>query len=297
VAIGRNEGERLKRCLASARPAACVVYVDSGSTDGSLAHARGQGVAVVELDTGAGFTAARARNAGFRRLRQLAPVLELVQFVDGDCELAEGWLGTAIDFLQREPTAAAVFGRLRESFPDRSIYNRLCDEEWDGPVGKVKYCGGNVMMRAHALENAGGYRDDLIAGEEPELCVRLRQSGGTIWRIDRDMGLHDANILQFRQWWRRRMRSGYAFGQGSHIHGSPPENHWVWESRRAWLWGILLPLACLAAVIAFGAAGLLVLLVYPLQLIRRIPRQPGDLPTRIKFAALELFGRFAEAAG
>ncbi|MGY3560529.1 GT2 family glycosyltransferase [Bradyrhizobium sp. USDA 4463] len=297
VAIGRNEGERLKRCLMSARQAAMLVYVDSGSSDGSVAWARAQGIDVVELDTSAGFTAARARNAGFRRLKQLAPELQLVQFVDGDCELAEGWLGAAIDFLAREPQATAVFGRLRERFPDRSIYNRLCDEEWGGPAGQVKYCGGNAMMRASALDKAGGYRDDLIAGEEPELCVRLRRDGGTVWRIGHAMGFHDANILHFSQWWRRRKRSGYAFGEGSHIHGRPPENHWVWESRRAWLWGIWLPLACVLAVIAFGAAGLLLLLIYPLQLLRRIPRQPGDLPTRIQFAALELLGRFAEGAG
>ncbi|MGY3545267.1 glycosyltransferase [Bradyrhizobium sp. USDA 4469] len=297
VAIGRNEGDRLKRCLASAGRAERVVYVDSGSSDESVAWARDQGIDVVELDTRAGFTAARARNAGFRRLMELAPHLQLVQFVDGDCELVEGWLEAATAVMQRQADAAAVFGRLRERHPERSIYNWLCDKEWDGPVGEVKHCGGNAMMRAAALTAVGGYRDDLIAGEEPELCVRLRRSGWSIWRIDAEMGLHDAAMTRFRQWWLRRVRSGYAFAQGSHLHGSLPERHWVWESRRAWLWGFWLPLACAAAVIILGAWGLGLLLIYVLQLLRRASQQRGGWRERTWLPLFELLGRFGEAAG
>ncbi|MBR0995453.1 glycosyltransferase [Bradyrhizobium japonicum] len=297
VAIGRNEGDRLKRCLASARPAAAVIYVDSGSSDGSVAWARDQGVEVVELDTSVGFTAARARNAGFRRLKQLAPGLQLVQFVDGDCELAEGWLAAGLACLAARPEAAAVFGRRRERHPERSIYNRICDAEWDVPLGQVRACGGDVMMRVAALEQVGGYRDDFIAGEEPELCVRLRAAGWTIWRIEAEMTGHDAAMTRFGQWWRRNVRSGYAFALGRSAHGAPPERLWVWESRRAWLWGIWLPLAAALAVVAFGAPGLALLLIYPLQLLRRIPRQRGALRDRIELAGLELLGRFAEGLG
>lgn len=297
VAIGRNEGERLKRCLESARGAQAIVYVDSGSRDGSVAWARAQGIAVVELDTRQGFTAARARNAGFRRLKELAPDLQLVQFIDGDCELAAGWLETAIAFLAANPGAAAVFGRRRERHPERSIYNRICDAEWDVPLGEARACGGDVMMRVAALDEVGGYRDDFIAGEEPELCVRLRAAGRTIWRIDAEMTRHDAAMTRFGQWWRRNVRSGYAFALGRAAHGAPPERLWVWESRRAWLWGVWLPLASAAAVIAFGAPGLSLLLIYPLQLVRRIPRQRGALRDRIGLATLELLGRFAESAG
>nr|WP_191093424.1 glycosyltransferase [Bradyrhizobium campsiandrae] len=297
VAIGRNEGERLKRCLSSARQAGAIVYVDSGSNDGSVAWARSQGIEVVELDMREGFTAARARNAGFRRLRELCPQLQLVQFVDGDCELAAGWLAAGIGFLQREAHAAAVFGRRRERHPERSIYNRICDAEWDTPLGEARACGGDVMMRSQALEAVGGYRDDFIAGEEPELCVRLRAAGWTIWRIEAEMTRHDAAMTRFGQWWRRNVRSGYAFALGRAAHGAPPERMWVWESRRAWLWGIWLPLACAAGVIAFGAPGLALLVIYPLQLARRIPRQHGALRERIGLAALELLGRFAEGTG
>jgi glycosyltransferase involved in cell wall biosynthesis len=215
VAIGRNEGDRLKRCLASALCAAAVVYVDSGSTDGSVAWATATGVDVVVLQ--GYFTAARARNAGFIRLNEIAPSLEFVQFLDGDCELLEDWPQQAISFLERHEKVCAVFGRRRERFPDRSIYNRLCDKEWNTPIGEALAFGGDVMIRAQTLGDAGGYREDLIAGEEPELCVRLRSHGNHIWRLDFDMTMHDANIVRFGQWWRRNVRSGYAFAQGAHL--------------------------------------------------------------------------------
>ena len=88
VVIGRNEGPRLERCLASLIGAAQkIVYVDSGSTDGSVQMARRLGVEVVELDMTMPFTAARARNEGFARLQHVLPSMRHVQFVDGDCEV------------------------------------------------------------------------------------------------------------------------------------------------------------------------------------------------------------------
>ena len=67
VVMGRNDGERLKLCIDSLSVAARIVYVDSGSTDGSVDWARAHGADVVELDSAVAFTAARARNSGFRR--------------------------------------------------------------------------------------------------------------------------------------------------------------------------------------------------------------------------------------
>src|SRR5262245_15725439 len=86
VTIGRNEGERLRRCLNSlVRHGLPIVYVDSNSNDGSVELARSLGVEVVELDTSRPIGASRARNEGFERLCQIHPDLRFVQFVDGDC--------------------------------------------------------------------------------------------------------------------------------------------------------------------------------------------------------------------
>jgi GT2 family glycosyltransferase len=297
VIIGRNEGERLKQCLLSAHESRLTVYVDSGSTDGSVEWARNIGAEVLQLDTSKGFTAARARNSGFARLRQLAPDLAYVQFVDGDCELRPAWPHRAIEFLNTHEHACAVFGRRRERFPDRSVYNWLCDLEWDVPIGEAKACGGDVMIRVTSLEAVGGYRDDLIAGEEPELCVRLRAAGWRIWRIDQEMTWHDAALTTLGQWWLRMTRSGHAFAQGSRLHGGPPERLWVWESRRAWIWGLVFPLVATIAAICLGWPGTIVLLVYPLQILRRMTRSTGSLRTRFLLALFELLARFPESLG
>ena len=275
VIIGRNEGLRLERCLASlAGQADQVVYVDSGSTDGSVPRALSHGVDVLALDMTQPFTAARARNEGFTRLQQLLPSMRHVQFVDGDCEVVAGWLASAQAFLDTHPEVAVVCGRRRERFPERSVYNLLCDLEWDTPVGEAKACGGDALMRVEAFVAVTGFRPGLIAGEEPELCVRLRAQGWKIWRLDAEMTLHDAAMTRFSQWWRRTVRGGYAFAEGAYLHGAPPERHWQRESRRAWLWGLSIPLATLLGCVLFGAWGLLLLLIYPLQAVR-LARRAG----------------------
>ncbi len=254
VAIGRNEGERLRRCLESLiGPTAPVVYVDSGSSDGSVALARTLGAEVVELDLLIPFTAARARNAGLARLVALQPALELVQFVDGDCEVNAGWLERAAAEFERQPMAAVVCGRRRERHPDASVYNRLCDLEWDTPVGEARACGGDALMRVAAVRAVGGYNDAMIAGEEPELCVRLRLAGWSIQRIDAEMTLHDAGLTRFGQWWKRALRAGHAYAEGAWLHGRGAMRHNRAAVQSALLWGLLVPLAALGlAWLTFG---------------------------------------------
>jgi GT2 family glycosyltransferase len=299
VAIGRNEGERLSRCLSSLSAiAATVVYVDSGSNDGSAQLARDKGhVEVIELDRSLPFTAARARNAGFKRLRELVPNVAYVQFLDGDCELREAWAEQAISFLDTHSDVGAVLGRLRERHPERSIYNWICDREWDGPEGEVRACGGIAMVRAKAFAAVGGYREDIIASEDTELCVRLRALGWRIWRLDSEMAFHDAAMLRFGQWWRRALRGGYGFAQGAYLHGAPPERHWVWESRRAWLWGVWLPIACLIAGLFFYPWGWTLWLIYPLQVLRQMLRNRGSLRDRAILALFQILARFPEGCG
>lgn len=298
VVIGRNEGERLRKCLASVIECVeHVVYVDSGSTDASVSMVRAMGVTVVDLDMCFPFTAARARNEGFQRLSELSPNLSYVQFVDGDCELADGWLEKAAGFLSHHEEVAVVSGRLRERYPERSIYNMLCDIEWDTPVGEAKACGGIAMMRVAAFESTAGFRDDLIAGEEPELCVRLRAVGWRIWRLAEEMALHDAAMIRFSQWWRRSVRGGHAYAEGAYLHGAPPERHWVRESVSAWLWGLGLPLAALGMFMAWDGPGLLILLVYPLQIIRLALRTGYASRANWWRATFLVLGKFPEAIG
>ncbi|HEV2292229.1 MAG TPA: glycosyltransferase family A protein [Tepidisphaeraceae bacterium] len=301
VAIGRNEGERLRACLRSVvGESRIVVYVDSGSTDGSVAMAREMGAEVVELDLATPFTAARARNEGFARLVKIDDTIELVQFVDGDCEVVAGWLERAVAELKRDEKLAVVCGRRRERHPQATVYNRLCDVEWDSPVGEAKSCGGDAMIRASAFREVGGYDASVIAGEEPELCVRLRARGWTIRRIDAEMTLHDAAMTRFGQWWKRNVRAGHAAAEGAAMHGAPPERHAVHRVRSNWAYGLVLPLLILGLAWPTRGISFALLLAYPL-LAWRVARHerhrgraPADARLHGVFVAL---GKLPQAIG
>jgi glycosyltransferase involved in cell wall biosynthesis len=291
VTIGRNEGERLIRCLksliAQLPKETPIIYVDSGSTDGSIVAAKSLGVQVVELDMSRPFTMARGRNTGWKYLIEHFTNLKYVQFIDGDCELIEGWIDSAIATLENDDKLAIVCGRRRERFPDASVYNRLVDMEWNTPVGEAKFCGGDATIRITAIEEVNGYKETMICGEEPEMCIRLRQLGWKICRINLDMTLHDAAMMKFSQWWKRSMRSGWAIAEGVAIHGKSPEEYMVRESFSRWLWGLILPLVTLGLAWPTFGLSLLLWIGYPILMWRvsRYRQSCGDLPSHARLYA------------
>jgi len=257
VVVGRNEGERLQRCLdALAGAAPHVVYVDSGSSDDSVEQARKRGFEAVELDRSAPFTAARGRNAGVARLLELDPQLEYVQFLDGDCVLDPDWLPAAFAALTADPRVGAVCGRRREMHPDRSVYNRLCDAEWDTEIGGGADVGGDSLMRIDAFQRVGGFDPRLIAGEDPELSMRLRAAGFDIQRIPAEMTLHDAAILRFGQWWDRAIRTGYTSAQWRALRDTDLGRTRRRRERSALFWALCVPLGWLASIAVLRALSL-----------------------------------------
>ena len=250
VVIGRNEGDRLVRCLASVRFIPNRVYVDSGSTDGSVEQALRDGVSVVELQVPPNFTAARARNAGLEELLANRPRLEFVQLVDGDCEIHKGWIPAGLAALHADPDLAAVYGRLRERFPGRSVYNALCDDDWNVPIGEAPIVGGIVLFRVSALCQANFFNPSIIAGEEPDLAMRLRVSGWRLRRIDVEMGLHDVDITRFGQWWTRTRRTGHAYAELAYRHPQARNPDWPRTIRSIQVWGGIMPLLLVGAATA-----------------------------------------------
>jgi GT2 family glycosyltransferase len=316
VAIGRNEGERLSRCLdALAGLGATVVYVDSDSTDESVALARARGVEVVELDMSLPFSAARARNAGFERLLRIDPEVKFVQFLDGDCVIADAWLERGRRELERRSEAAVVFGRRNEQFPERSIYNRLADIEWNIPITSGEgdeaavACGGDAMIRAEAFRTVSGYNPSIPAGEEPELCQRLHSAGYSVVRLDANMTWHDSAMLRFCQWAQRQFRTGYGgldfttrFGR----RGANPFRHQI-RSTRFWALGWPLALiiggsaaALLGGRLAGGLTAGFVALALPAQAVRIAVRnrmRAGSLGAALAYGILTMVGKFFQLAG
>ena len=246
VVIGRNEGERLAPSLRSVIDAGLpLVYVDSGSTDGSPTLARGLGVPVIDLDPSRPFSAARGRNEGFDEAMRLWPETQCILFLDGDCVLDAQFPTAAVAAFQGNPDCAIVIGHLTERFPQASIYNRMCAIEWRSPAGRIddlNGLGGIMVVRVAAFRGVAGFNLEAIAGEEPDLGARLVLSGYSIVKVDRPMATHDAQMLRFGQWWRRAIRAGHAIAHRYARHGRTKFRDGRRELRSALFWGFGLPL-------------------------------------------------------
>ncbi len=304
VVIGRNEGARLLRSLASTQGWRSV-YVDSGSADSSVEAARRMGVPVIELSPERGFSAARGRNAGIDLL--LAdPSIRYLQMLDGDSALEPGWIAIATDRLDREPELGALFGRLRERAPDASIYGWMFDREWAVPAGPAAVFGGSVLLRVEAIRNAGGYQDDMIAGEDPDFALRLRMAGWRIECIDAPMAIHDGDMVRFRQWWRRTMRAGHAFAELVDRHPGSSLHDYGRSRARILFWAGLLPLAAVASLLVamlldpraiLGTVLVFALLVLNLARIAVREALRHGVRRGVPFALFLMLGKYAEMVG
>lgn len=247
VVIGRNEGERLTRCLESVRAADYppdaidLIYVDTDSTDDSCDRARRLGANVVQIHPERP-SAAAGRNAGTRVAKH-----DLVQFLDGDTILDRAWLKQAVAALAA-PTLAGVFGRRQELAKEATIYNFWAHHDWYGDPGPASTCGGDVLFRKSALLSVGGYDESLIAGEEMDLCTRIRaKSGLGIFAVDAPMTLHDMNMTRFKQYWRRCVRSGHAYAE---VGGRYPQlRRWRKAQLRNMVYALATPLSIVASLV------------------------------------------------
>ena len=300
VVIGRNEAAHLPACLKSLAPYSNrIVYADSASTDGSRDIAAQMGVFVVKVDPSAPLTPARGRNEGFRLILQTLPDCEFVQFVDGDSIVQPGWIEAGSSFLKENIRAAVVCGHVREAHPGRSIYNWLCGDEWKGAIGPIEACGGNAMIRVAALREVGGFRPDLAAGEEAELMARMRARGWEIWRLDLPMVMHDADILDFGDWWHRNKRGGYAAANVWWITKGTGEPLYGAQLRSPILWVLVWPLfvALLSTILTRPEVLFLLPTGWILQMTRTAAKRGIWTGDAWRYATMIMFARLPETIG
>jgi glycosyltransferase involved in cell wall biosynthesis len=255
VVIGRNEGKRLERCLQSISQIRGVgvrevIYVDSDSTDGSPELASRHGATVITVHPERP-TAAIGRNAGWQR----APS-DLVLFLDGDTVLHPDFPLAAWDALSRDPSVAAAWGHRREIHPEKSVYNRVLDLDWIYQPGFTEFCGGDVLMRRKVLIETGGFDERLIAGEEPELCRRVRALGYRILHIDHPMTGHDLQMTRWSQYWKRATRAGHAYAEVSERFRGSEDPSWNADRKRNLARGSFWMLSLIAAIVASVRFGL-----------------------------------------
>ncbi|UCF35403.1 MAG: glycosyltransferase [Acidobacteriota bacterium] len=292
VVIGRDEGARLERCLKSIRGMKSpggdfeIIYVDSASKDGSRELAATYGAQVLSLET-ARPTAAKARNLGWRAAKAAT-----ILFLDGDTILDPDFASSSIGEFA-DSRLAIVWGHRREIAPENSIYNRVLDFDWVYPPGYTEFCGGDALMRRRVLEEVGGFDGRFIAGEEPEMCNRIRQRGYLILHVDRPMTGHDLAMMRWGQYWKRAVRAGYAYAQVAHRYWN--SEHPLWKRDvisnviRA---GFLLALPLAALVTSLWLASpipvLAAALIFILLVVRSAFRagwKTKDPSTRVLYAA------------
>lgn len=296
VLIGRNEGQRLINAFDSLPENSLIVYVDSGSNDNSINEAIKRGIHVVELDSTKAFSAGRARNTGWKKLMEINPTLEFVQFLDGDCMLEKEWIETALLTLEREPNTGIVCGQRTEIKPDGSIYNQLIDEEWNTPIGYNLACGGDFIIRSQILQKVGGFNENFIAGEEPEMCFRIRQLGHEIHRIDCIMTHHDAAIYSLKQWLKRAKRTGYAYCLGYLAHGDSKEQYYKKEFFRSLFWPFILTIMPALWLISW-VLGISILLLIFVHIMKMYHSYKGQSKLPLKKAILTFITKFSECLG
>ena len=178
--------------------------------------------------------AAKARNLGWTRARG-----EFILFLDGDTQLDPDFVARALQTLE-DPVLCAAWGHRRESDPGQSIYTRVLDLDWVYPVGRTQYFGGDVLVRRTALASVDGFDPTLKAGEEPEMCARLRAAGWQIEHIDAPMTRHDLAVNTLRAYWLRAYRSGIAYAEVADRMKRRNDPMWQREALRDFVHGILL---------------------------------------------------------
>lgn len=295
VIIGRNEGERLILCLESIlKLQVPCIYVDSQSKDNSVAEAERRGVNTVVLDTSAPINASRARNTGFKALMAGNPDLEFVHFIDADCELYPNWLEHAVNKLNSSKEIAIVCGRLHEKYKYKNAYTRLCDIDWYIKPGEIEACGGIFTMRRAVFNEAQGFDERLIAGADPELCLRVRQAKHKIYCLSVDMGTHDSNMQYFSQYWKRSVKTGYAYISKMNLGGAKK------QVISALVWSIFIPLTITFLSFFINVKFILLFLIYPLQVLKiylQSKEWPFPIYSRCLYSIFCVIGKFAESVG
>ena len=303
VVIGRNEGKRLEACLTAIKQLSQdspVIYVDSGSTDDSVSFARSLAYQVVELDLSIPFTAARARNAGFERLITQHPHIKYVQFLDGDCELQNGWINAAVESLGSADKVGIVSGRRVEKNKDASIYNTLMDIEWDTPIGETRAVPGDMCVKADLFKTINGFTENIISAEDDDFCIRARSAGYRILRLDVTMTYHDANITTISQWYRRSKRGGHGYANINHLHGDAPEYYFRKELLSVLFWGAVFPFLLVLSLFVNHFITIAMVGVYLLFIAKTVARKVIDghsMKIAFSYGYLIYTGKIAELMG
>jgi glycosyltransferase involved in cell wall biosynthesis len=195
VLIGRNEEQFISKSIESALscrklfPDTEIVFVDSASTDRSIEIAMNYPIRIIQLRPEWRLCVAAGRYLGFLHSHG-----EYVLFCDGDAQLEPNWVDQAIQFMDTNAEYGGVAGVLDEEYVDRygtrhggatNVFGQnLLSVRQD-----CKLLGGIAMYRLKAMQLAGPVNPHLPTAEDHELCMRIRNQGFKLARIQGRMAV------------------------------------------------------------------------------------------------------------
>jgi glycosyltransferase involved in cell wall biosynthesis len=180
-----------------------LIYVDNGSTDGSrefLQSVESKGLKTHVMEGG---TIAGMRNWGARQSRGT-----YLSFIDSDCSVPENYFEEAIDVLRS--TGAAATG-CEIHIPEQPHWLEAAwhDLHYFGRDRFVPYLNsGNFFVSRSAFQAVGGFREDMVTGEDAEIGQRLVLAGHRIFASPRVKAIHLGNPKSIREFYRRNVWHG-----------------------------------------------------------------------------------------
>ncbi len=247
VVVATNDNASPKTAIHSAGDGRAIVFVAVGGAPDATAIAKSAGAVIAEGPDRSFSPAGRARNAGYRQLKKIAPHLQYVQFVDAETTLDPDWIETAEKFMARRPEVSIVAGGLKTHSGSNMALASTGARNHADEEGEIQcVLGGSALMRVESFEAAGGFRGDLLTAETVDLCIRLRRRGARIWRLDETMGLRQPASKSVG-WWSQSRQRGFDNAYCASLHGGPPERVGMLDTVLAVVWGFIFPAAVIIA--------------------------------------------------
>lgn len=217
----RNDAKRLGRLLQSVRQQSYppdrreVIVVDNGSQDDSRSVGERQGATVLsfpQLYVGA------LRNRGVAVSNG-----SILAFVDSDHEVPPDWIETAVAQFAADP-GLTLLGFPYLAPPDGTWVQRTWELHRLHHRGRREanwLASGNMFARREAFLAVNGFREDLVATEDVDLCIRLRAQKAKIIEDVAVANVHHGEPVSLAHFFRKEFWRGTNNLRGFIAHRFP----------------------------------------------------------------------------
>lgn len=284
IVIGRNEGEKLIRCIKSIKsliikndiPSYEIIYVDSQSDDGSIENVAKIGDVSVYVLQGQ-YNAAIARNVGYRESKG-----ESLFFIDGDMELLSDFFFSIFDksyhllydFVSGD--MLNYFYNDNGQFIGKSYYfkTQLKNDRYTSIVG------GLFCVKRSIWEMAGGMRTKYRRSQDLDLGLRLAKKGIRLVRKKETFIIHHTIDYAEKKRLLKILADGDFLYRGV-LYRDHIFNKYVYSIILRWDYSFLLLLAC-SGIAALVGSFLPILPYIACILIRALFRSAGKTKSIIR---------------